>query len=103
MAGVAVERRTAVIEYGTAECRLGYAGPSNMPAAVVPTLIGRARGVELTATEKAEAAMAALAGIKRSKASIWVGDDLFQKAATLDVSCPITAGRITDWVRSAAE
>lgn len=96
MSGVAP---AVVLDCGTVECRVGLAGGTHAPQAVLATRLGRRTDGSDDTAAKAEAAMAAAAGLERTKPPIWYGAELDAMEEELSVTWPVSAGRVTDWVR----
>ena len=90
-----------VIDFGAHECRVGIASEAARPQYRCASLVGRKTGGEASALAKAEAAMASMAGMAKTKEPLWFGEELpTSNVSGFSIACPITAGRITRWVSS---
>jgi actin-related protein len=89
-----------VVDCGTSQCRAGLATMKLLPSFVCDTVVGKEKTEAASAVQKAEAAMAGLAGMATAKAPVWIGEELADLGDSLDMVYPMSNGRITDWVRN---
>lgn len=88
-----------MVDCGTSQCRAGLATTDFLPSFVCDTVVGKEKTAEASAVQKAEAAMAGLAGMASVKVPVWIGEELADLGESLDMCYPMCNGRITDWVR----